>query len=461
VDNCADDVIASTLAAESLAACSPDNSGSAVDQGFWPVLKNGSFLTLWIGQVFSQIADKVYLVLIISVIDQQFQAPDQTISGWVSSVMVAFTIPAVLFGSLAGVFVDRWRKRTVLVSTNLMRGLLVLSLPLLLWFTQDFAPWFNLPVGFYLLLGVTFLVSTLTQFFAPAEQSVIPLLVPKQNLLSANSLYTTTMIGSVVLGFALGEPLLALADRLVDPLVPTWQIGEEAVVGGAYLLAGLILLAIRPVEQSRPEAPDQEEPHVWADIREGLRYLGQSPRIRAAMIQLAMLSSILAALSVLAVRLAEVLPNLETAQFGFLLAAGGVGMAIGAVIVGLLGQKLGSFIRISLYGAVGMGISLLGLATFMGSLWSILLLIACLGICAALVGVPMQTTIQAETPEALRGKVFGLQNNAVNITLSLPLALAGLAETFFGLRVVFFGLAAIAITGGWLTWYIADSPSTR
>ena len=67
----------------------------------------------------------------------------------------------------------------------------------------------------------------------------------------------------------------------------------------------------------------------------------------------------------------------------------------------------------------------------------------------------MQTTIQSETPPAMRGKVFGLQNNAVNIALSLPLALAGLAETFFGLQPVLLALAGLAIAGGLLNWYIA------
>ncbi|MEO0352937.1 MAG: arabinose efflux permease, partial [Cyanobacteria bacterium P01_A01_bin.15] len=72
--------------------------------GFWPVLQNLNFLTLWSGQVFSQLADKIYLVLMIAIIAAQYEVPGQTISGWVSAVMIAFTIPAVLFGSLAGVY---------------------------------------------------------------------------------------------------------------------------------------------------------------------------------------------------------------------------------------------------------------------------------------------------------------------------------------------------------------------
>ena len=146
-------------------------------QGFLPVLKNRAFLTLWSGQVFSQLADKVYLVLMIALIASRFQQDDQPISGWVSSTMIASTIPAILFGSIAGVYVDRWSKKGVLVATNLLRGLLVFSLPVMLWAVKDWAPWGETPVGFALMLVITFLVSTLTQFFAPAEQSVMPLLV--------------------------------------------------------------------------------------------------------------------------------------------------------------------------------------------------------------------------------------------------------------------------------------------
>jgi hypothetical protein len=148
-----------------------NGQGPEPERGFLPVLRNRNFLTLWSGQVFSQLADKVYLVLMIALIANRFQAGGQTISGWVSSIMIAFTIPAVLFGSIAGVFVDRWPKKTVLVITNLLRGALVFTLPPLLWISKGWAPLAGLPVGFCVLLGITFLVSTLTQFFAPAEQS--------------------------------------------------------------------------------------------------------------------------------------------------------------------------------------------------------------------------------------------------------------------------------------------------
>ena len=205
------------------------------ERGFLPVLKNSKFLILWGGQVFSQLADKVYLVLMITIIANQFQATDQTISGWVSAIMIAFTIPAVLFGA-------------VLVVTNIVRGGLVLILPMILWLSNDFNLG-NLPLGFCLMLLLTFLVSTLTQFFAPAEQAVIPLIVEKPYLLSANSLYTTTMMASVIIGFAMGDPLLEFADKIFAQISFGEAFGKEFVVGGSYAIAGLLLILLKTGEK--------------------------------------------------------------------------------------------------------------------------------------------------------------------------------------------------------------------
>ncbi|MBD1910141.1 MULTISPECIES: MFS transporter [unclassified Leptolyngbya] len=427
----------------------------AIERGFWPVLRNTNFLSLWSGQVFSQLADKVYLVLMIMIITTQIQSTGQTVSGWVSSIMVAFTIPAVLFGSVAGVFVDYWPKKGVLVLTNLLRGVLVLLLPLLLG-VAGVGSIAGVPIDFGVLLAVTFLVSTLTQFFSPAEQAIIPLLVERRHLLSANSLYTTTMMASVIIGFAVGEPLLGLADRVIAPSIGAGNLGKELLVGGSYVIAAVLLLLIRPHEPS--DRPHREQPPVWQEIRDGVRYLNSQPRVRAALLQLVMLFSIFAALAVLAVRMAEVMPTLASSQFGFLLAAGGIGMGLGALLVGHIGHDF-SRERLSFYGAIGLGASLAVLSLFTQQLVPALLTLVCLGASAAAVGVPLQTTIQEQTPEDMRGKVFGLQNNAVNIALSLPLALAGIAETFLGLRVVFLALAGLAIASGLFTFSLSRKSS--
>ncbi|WP_338038547.1 MFS transporter [Neosynechococcus sphagnicola] len=278
-------------------------------------------------------------------------------------------------------------------------------------------------------------------------------MVERRHLLSANSLYTTTMMGSLIVGFAVGEPLLAIADTVFAQVGAAADIGKELVVGGCYAIAGLLLLLLQTGENLN--SLERETPHVWQDIQEGLRYLGQQRQVRAALMQLVILFSIVAALSVMAVRLAQVIPEIKASQFGFLLAAGGVGMVIGATILGHFGARLGSRNRLGFYGSLGMAIALVGLALFSQRLWPTVLLLTAIGTFAAMIGVPLQTTIQEETPEEMRGKVFGLQNNAVNIALSLPLALVGVAETLLGLQTVFLGLAALAIAGGSLTWYIS------
>jgi predicted MFS family arabinose efflux permease len=455
------------------------SASSDNNQGFKPVLTNPRFLILWTGQIFSQLADKIYLVLMIALTAIHFKAEGQSISGWTSAIMIAFTIPAILFGSLAGVYVDRWSKKGVMVISNLLRAALVFVIPPLLWlagsktvaFPVGWLPeflrhWqshlqdnFYLPLGFLILLILTFLDSTITQFFAPTEQVVIPLIVKRRHLLPANSLFTTTMMAMTIVGFAIGDPLLDYAARLAQALGLSATVGQSFVVGLSYLLAGLILVVLRLGEKIDPA--NTQYPHVFEDMKDGLRYLAQNQRVRNALVQLVILFSVFAALSVLAVPMMEQMPGMKARQFGYLLAAAGVGMAISAYVLGNIGQRFTN-LQLSLVGSLGMGISLVGMSLFTKNLLLSFLMIALMGSFAALVGVPMQTTIQSETPVDMRGKVFGLQNNAVNIALSLPLALAGIAETLFGLRSVLIALAVLPILGGLLTYFLTPAqPSKR
>jgi predicted MFS family arabinose efflux permease len=260
------------------------------------------------------------------------------------------------------------------------------------------------------------------------------------------------MMALLIIGFAVGEPLLELADKLILFLGLSWNFGKELIVGGSYLIAGLLLLLLKTGE--KPKHPNEENSHPFQDIADGIKYLQENHSVRNALVQLVILFSVFAALAVLAVRLAETLPGMKASQFGFLLASGGLGLGIGATVLGHWGQKF-THLQLSLWGSVGVASSLAGMSIFTNNLWMCLLMTTLLGFFAALVGVPMQTTIQAETPANMRGKVFGLQNNAINIALSLPLALAGVSETFFGLKAVFLGLAGLAIIGGILTSYIS------
>ncbi len=431
-------------------AHSPEETANApkVDSGFLPVLKNFNFLTLWSGQVFSQLADKVYLVLMIALISSRFQAEGQSISGWVSAIMIAFTLPAIFFGSVAGILVGRTAKQPVLVLTNILRGALVLSIPFLLGWVGNAPGWGGLPLGFDLLLGVTFLVSTLTQFFAPAEQAILPLVVEKRDLLSANSLYTTTMMAASVVGFAIGERVLDWADHWVQSLLGLAS-GKPLAVGVSYLLAAGLILLMRVHE---PDHMTASETHIWQDIQDGLDFLKKHRQVRGALIRLVVLFSVFAALAVLAVRLAQVIPALETDQFGWLLSVGSLGLGVGAIVVGQFGERQ-SRAKLGIVGTLGMAACLVVLALFETHLGWAIASITLFGFFAALLGIPAQTTIQEKTPPQMRGKIFGLQNNAVNIALSLPLALAGIAEQFLGLRITFLALAVFIVIGNLSTWY--------
>jgi predicted MFS family arabinose efflux permease len=347
-----------------------------------------------------------------------------------STLMLTFTIPAILFGSAGGIFVDRLPKKLIMVGSDVVRGLLTLCLPLL-------------PREFLILLILAFTISSVTQFFAPAEQAAIPLIVRRENLLAANALFSSTMMGALIVGFAIGEPILSWAKSWMGE-----TYGQELVVGGLYILSAVIMQPINFTEH-KPPKDESTQTHPWSEFTESIRYLKKNRLVLNAMLQLTTLYCVFAALTVLAIQLAEEF-GLKEKQFGFFLAAAGVGMVLGAGILGHWGEKfhhkplpLIGFLLIAL---------VLGVFTFTHNLALALGLCAVLGIGAALIGVPMQTVIQQQTPPNMHGKVFGFQNHAVNIALSLPLAITGPLTDVLGLRAVMMTMSVVVVVVGFWAW---------
>ncbi|MBN3889159.1 MAG: MFS transporter [Nostoc sp. JL31] len=403
---------------------------AAVNNGFGALLKNRGFMLLWIGQLLSQLADKVFFVLLIALLENYPPLPGLAQNSMYSTLMLSFTIPAILFGSAGGIFVDRLPKKLIMVGSDVVRGILTLCLPLL-------------PRHFLILLILTFAISTVTQFFAPAEQAAIPLLVKRENLLAANALFTSTMMGALIVGFAIGEPILSLAKSWMGE-----EYGQELVVGGLYILSAAIMQPIK-FKEPKLQREHQASNHPWAEFTESLRYLKKNPLILNAMLQLTTLYCVFAALTVLTIRLAEEF-GLKEKQFGFFLAAAGVGMVFGAAILGHWGDKL-HHKPLPLIGFVMMAL-VLGVFTFTHNLLLALGLCAFLGVGAALIGVPMQTLIQQQTPPTMHGKVFGFQNHAVNIALALPLAITGPLTDVLGLRFVLVGMSIVVVVVGVWAW---------
>jgi predicted MFS family arabinose efflux permease len=208
------------------------------------------------------------------------------------------------------------------------------------------------------------------------------------------------------------------------------------------LCYGAAAVVIAGIEISEPPR-EPRSISVWEEIGEGVQVLRERPKVRSAMIQLVLLYSLLAALYVLAISLAAAIGGLGPTRFGVLLAMSGLGLAVGALAMAQLGER---FSRRGLASA-GLGTiawCLVLLGQLRGNLVFTLLLCGLLGVGAALLAIPAQTTIQEDTPENQRGRVFGLQNNLINIALSLPLVLAGTVVSRYGLLPVLWGLAAIA-----------------
>lgn len=406
----------------------PPSSG----YGFHALLKNRPFLALWTGQLISQIADKIFFVLLIALLNEKSYLPPPwfpiTENAMRSTVMVAFTLPAILFGSAAGIFVDRFFKKQILIFCNIIRIFFLFALPVL-------------PRDFVILLVITFAISTVTQFFAPAEQAAIPLTVPRQGLLSANAMFTASNMVGIIIGMAIGEPLLTLAKN-------NWgHASQELIVAAIYLISTVFLYDMRVKETVLD--PATPAVHPWHDFKEGISYLKRNRLVSNALVQLTILYSVFAALTVLAINLAEKV-GLKPTQFGFLLAAAGVGMVIGAGILGSMSDRL-HHKPLPLVGFLTMAF-VLGMFPFTTELWLGLMLSVFLGFGASLIAIPMQTLIQEETLESMRGKIFGFENNMINIALSLPLAIAGPLTDAIGLNAVLFITSFIVTAVGIGAW---------
>jgi predicted MFS family arabinose efflux permease len=309
-----------------------------------------------------------------------------------------------------------------------VRGVLMLLIPLL-------------PREFAILLFFTFAISTVTQFFAPAEQAAIPLLVKKEGLMAANALFSSTMMAALIIGNAVATPMLNWFESLNK------GFGKELVVGCLYLLSALIMMPIH----FREHRPNQETAPInpWAEFMLGLRYLKQNRLIWNAMLQIVTLYCVFAALIELAIGMAARL-HLAPEEFSSFVAAAGVGMVIGAGILGHFGHRL-HHKPLPLIGFIIMALSL-GLFIFIDNQPLALGLCIFLGVGAAFVNVPMQTLIQQQTPPEMHGKLFGFQNHAINIALTAPLLITTKLVNAFGLSIVLLGMSVVVGAIGIWSW---------
>jgi len=410
----------------------PTNPGEAL--GFLGVLRRGDFRMLWGAQAASQLADKFLMFSLIVVVYNLTKA-----SSTESLLMIAYTLPSVMLSAPAGVWADRHDKRTLMLLTNVVRAALVLLIPL-----SQLVPGIHGQV--WPLIVVTLLFSAVGQVFAPAEAASIPFLVNRDQIMTATSLFMTTVIVTLVVGV----PLATLSIKLFGDMAP-FYIGS-ALFGIAALGIWRIATSLRAVQQGAVPQTD-----VLRELREGMAILGRSPALRIALGQLTLSLVVVFTVFVLGpAYMRNVLGRAPDDTYLVLIPAT-LGMVAAAAVLGRASAWRVSRAYTLLGALVLGGATLLGLGLF-PVLWrhvgarelltpSAVVLAGLFGCALGALLIPAFTVLQERTTEETRGRIFGGIFTVINAAVALPLLLAGGLSDAFGVGRIVAGLGALLVLG--------------
>ncbi len=352
-------------------------------------LRSRDYRRLWLGQFVSVIGDKVDQIALGILV---YEA---TGSGLQMGIALALSmLPSALFGMVAGAYVDRFDKRRTMIVADLLRAVLVLSVP----FVAEYSI-----VAVY---AIALLVATVSLFFEPAKLSLIPKLVDEDQLMAANSLDNATVSTAELAGLAFAAGLVAsMGTRLAFFL-------DSAT----FLVSALFIFGIG-YRETRQSGKAAFTGGVWADVVEGTRYIWQHDVLRDLLL---VYSAAMAAVA------AAVLFFYVLALEKFDAGAPGLAIMDGAITVGLL---LGS-ILIGRTGTSGAVRKLLwGLTVFAGLYWLLAVvptvawsipLLLVMGVANMFFYVPISTVLQTMTVPSMTGRAF-----AAKQTLSRTLAVGG------------------------------------
>jgi MFS family permease len=403
------------------------------------LLRNGNFTKLWGSQILSQIAQNLlFFALIIRVFDLASGTHFANVS--VALLVLAFGIPAIIFGPLAGVYVDYWNRKWVLVAVNFIRALLVL----LFVFVEH---------NLYIVLAIAFAISTSSQFFIPAESAAIPVLVEKPMLVAANALFVFTLYGSFVVGY--GSSAFAIkifGDE--GPYILT------SVLWVLAALADLLLPTMKAIRIRHRLTLREEVKRVWGEISSNLDTIRKSHRLYFPIMQLTITQSVVGIVLALAPALSLALLRTKlTNSSHVLLIPAGIGLVAGVILINSLIVKYSTarVVAISMLIA-SLGLTALGLAGQIYRIHSasinsvstiVAILVFSLGLFNAMISAAAQTMLQEATTDQTRGKVFGALGMMINIAATLPVFFAGILADVFTvtkvLSVLGFGLTLFAL----------------
>lgn len=337
-------------------------------------------------------------------------------------------LPAVLFGVILGAVADRVDRRRTMVRVDLARGVVIACVPV------------ATALGFgdiWLVYAVIFVQSTLEILFETSSFAIVPALVPRERFAAANS----WMVSSLFSGRSLG----AVVAGLLANSVPVSRLLVFDAVG--FMLSVMTLIAIRG--DFRPRHVDRPFRNLRADMATGLRYIWSEPRLRTLALVMALVNLLTPTLSAQLLVYARDRLSASDGQFGWLLAASG----IGALLIVPAAPKLADRFDVLrsaavILGTYGLSVIALTLATSFTAgfvLWTF-----SNGV-RALYSALVATFRQRVIPDALRGRVASVSMTLAWSTIPVGSFAGGLVVTALGSVVPVFaaiGLLLVLVAAG-------------
>ncbi len=389
---------------------------------FREVLKNRNFFLLWLGQIISQLGDRLGQMALIAFV--YLRAPGSTLQ--IAKILSFTIIPVFLIGPLAGVYVDRWDRRRTMYICDLLRSILVFTIPFFLFYTKNLA-------SVYLIIFVVFSIG---RFFVPAKLSIIPDLVDKKDLLIANSLVNTTGMIAAILGFGISGVLVewlgAKSGFYLDSL--------------GFLVSGTLIFMISKkffaavnLKEVGKEIVEVIRKSVFREIKDGILYFIRNKDIRFTSGIIFSLWSALGAVYVVIIVFVQNTLHSATKDLGLLVMFLGIGLFLGSLLYGKFGQRIAHY-KIIFVSLVLSGIMLvifaLGIAYYPNFILAAMLAL-CLGLIIAPIMIASNTIIHNVSDNEMMGKIFSSLEIVMHLGFLLFMFISSmLAERFSHLLIL-------------------------
>ena len=425
---------------------------SAISE-YKPVLKIPAFRRLWLAQLLSLTAQNgihfVQLVLIERLTGQSLQ---------IGLMIVAFSLPPVIFSFVAGTVIDRVPKKYIIIFSNLFRGLLAISYIFTLhWF--DTFPTLLLLIVY----TITFLGSSIGSFYNPSVLAKLPLLVGEDKLVVSNSLFNITAALAQLMG------LIIIAPAAVKLLGLT---GAFALMGAFYFIAFLLVLKLPRDRGHKPSGRMTSMSKMWKEVREGWVFVVTHRPIYLAVIQLTLVASLLMILAMIAPGFSARVLGLAPEDAVYIFAPAGAGMLLAILFLGKAGDLVPvRWMQSAMLVLTTLSFGMLALISFDYTASRIpnvqvsehvsttMLLVALtmlpLGFSLYIINTLAQTELQRRTPPSLRGRVFTVQFMMASLVGLAPLLIAATLADLIGIPGMLFWLTVGCALVGALSFYDA------